>query len=54
MTRDDAICNYVVAGEETLVVSDIERDPRFADNETIKRWDVRFCAKVHRCAQPTV
>lgn len=44
MTRDDAICNYVVAGDQTLVVADIERDPRFADNETIKRWDVRFYA----------
>ncbi|MDF2995699.1 MAG: putative sensor protein [Xanthobacteraceae bacterium] len=44
MTRNDAICNHVVAGEETLVVPDIERDPRFADNETIKRWDVRFYA----------
>ena len=44
MARDDAICNYVVASDETLVVSDIERDPRFADNETIKRWNVRFYA----------
>jgi predicted PurR-regulated permease PerM len=44
MTRDDAICNYVVAGNQTLIVSDIARDPRFSDNETIKRWDVRFYA----------
>jgi GAF domain-containing protein len=33
-----------VANDETLVISDIERDPRFADNETIKQWDVRFYA----------
>lgn len=44
MDRDHAICNYVVANDETLVVSDIQRDPRFADNETIKLWDVRFYA----------
>ena len=44
MDREHAICNYVVANDETLVVSDIERDPRFADNETIKQWNVRFYA----------
>jgi GAF domain-containing protein len=26
------------------VVPDIQRDPRFADNETIKLWGVRFYA----------
>ncbi|MEH2519126.1 putative PurR-regulated permease PerM [Bradyrhizobium sp. AZCC 1610] len=44
MDREHAICNYVVANDETLVVSDIERDPRFADNETIEQWNVRFYA----------
>ena len=44
MDREHAICNYVVANDETLVVSDIERDPRFADNDTIKQWDMRFYA----------
>jgi GAF domain-containing protein len=33
-----------VADDETLVVPDLQRDPRFADNETIKQWDVRFYA----------
>ncbi|XIA64390.1 GAF domain-containing protein [Bradyrhizobium sp. TZ2] len=42
--REHAICNHVVATDETLVIADIERDPRFADNETIKQWDVRFYA----------
>ncbi len=41
---EHAICNYVVANDDTLVISDIERDPRFADNETIKQWDMRFYA----------
>lgn len=44
MAREDAICNYVIGDDDALVVSDIERDPRFADNETIKLWDVRFYA----------
>jgi predicted PurR-regulated permease PerM len=44
MDREHAICNYVIANDETLVVSDIERDPRFADNETIEQWHVRFYA----------
>jgi predicted PurR-regulated permease PerM len=44
MDREHAICNYVVANEETLVVADIERDPRFADNETIEQWNMRFYA----------
>jgi hypothetical protein len=44
MARDEAICNYVVGSEETLVIPDIERDPRFADNEAIRRWGVRFYA----------
>ncbi|MEH6952681.1 GAF domain-containing protein, partial [Nitrobacter sp. NHB1] len=44
MDRDHAICNYVVANDKTLVVSDIERDPRFADNETIAQWNMRFYA----------
>jgi hypothetical protein len=44
MAREHAICNYVVGDDEPLVVSDIQRDPRFADNETIRLWDVRFYA----------
>jgi GAF domain-containing protein len=44
MDREHAICNYVVANDETLVVTDIERDPRFADNETIEQCHVRFYA----------
>ena len=44
MPRGDAICNYVVGSEEALVIPDIDRDPRFADNEAIKRLGVRFYA----------
>jgi hypothetical protein len=44
MPRRDAICNYVIGSEKTLVIPDIERDPRFADNEAIKQWGVRSYA----------
>lgn len=44
MEREHAICNYVVGDNESLMVPDIQRDPRFADNEAIKQWDVRFYA----------
>ena len=53
MDREQAICNYVVANDETLVVSDIERDPRFADNETISNGTCAFMP-APRCVQPTV
>lgn len=43
-TREHAVCNYVIGNDETLVVPDVERDPRFADNRTVKQWDVRFYA----------
>ena len=42
--RDEAICNHVLADAETLVVPDTGRDPRFADNPTVKRWNARFYA----------
>jgi GAF domain-containing protein len=44
MARGDAICNYVVGSEDVLVIPDVDRDPRFADSEAIKRWGVRFYA----------
>jgi GAF domain-containing protein len=44
MAREHAICNYVVSDDESLVIPDIEREPRFADNETIKLWGMRFYA----------
>jgi predicted PurR-regulated permease PerM len=42
--REEAACNHLLADAETLVVPDAERDPRFADNPTIKRWNARFYA----------
>jgi predicted PurR-regulated permease PerM len=42
--RDEAVCDYVVATGEPLVIADTERDPRFTDNPTIKKWNARFYA----------
>jgi len=42
--REEAVCNHLLAGSATLVVDDTERDPRFADNPTLKRWNARFYA----------
>ncbi len=42
--REEAVCNHVLASDEPLVVSDTERDPRFADNPTLARWNARFYA----------
>nr|WP_314070464.1 AI-2E family transporter [uncultured Roseococcus sp.] len=44
MPRVEAICNYVIADDETLVIHDMHRDPRFSDNATIRQWGARFYA----------
>lgn len=44
MSRENSICGHVIAADETLVVPDVERDPRFADNPAIDLRDVRFYA----------
>jgi predicted PurR-regulated permease PerM len=44
LPRRAAICDYVVAGGETLVVADTERDARFTDNPVAKTWGLRFYA----------
>jgi hypothetical protein len=42
--RDEAVCNYLLADAETLVIPDANRDPRVADNPTLQRWNARFYA----------
>ena len=44
MSREHSICGHVVANGETLVVPDIERDPRFADNPSLDLRGMRFYA----------
>lgn len=44
LPRRAAICDHVVAGGQTLVVADTERDARFIDNPVAKAWGLRFYA----------
>lgn len=44
MPRKDAVCDHVVAQGETLVVTDTQRDPRFADHPAIRLWKTSFYA----------
>ncbi len=44
MPRPLSLCGHVVAGERTLVVEDIARDPRFAHNPALKERGLRFYA----------
>jgi predicted PurR-regulated permease PerM len=44
MKRDMSLCAHVVAADDTLVVPDISRDPRFAANPALTRRGIRFYA----------
>ena len=44
LPREDAVCDHVVSGDDTLVIHDTQRDPRFADNPAINLWKTRFYA----------
>jgi len=42
--RETSICGHVVAQNETLVVEDVLRDPRFAGNPFLRKHGIRFYA----------
>ncbi|HQO28560.1 MAG TPA: AI-2E family transporter [Accumulibacter sp.] len=42
--RTHSICGHVVAEKNTLIVSDIARDPRFAANPLLRERQIRFYA----------
>lgn len=42
--RELSLCGHVVANDRTLVVEDIARDPRFANNPALKERGLRFYA----------
>jgi len=46
LPRDISICSYVVRDSEDLVVEDVARDPRFADNAALSEAEVKFYAGV--------
>jgi GAF domain-containing protein len=43
-SRDLSVCGHMVAANEMLVVEDIARDRRFANNPVLKEHGVRFYA----------
>ena len=45
-SRDVSICGHVVAKDEVLIVRDLSRDPRFANNPLVKERGLRFYAGV--------
>ncbi len=46
LPREISICSYVVREGEDLVVEDVARDPRFADNPVLQEAEVKFYAGV--------
>jgi predicted PurR-regulated permease PerM len=43
-SRDVSLCGHVVANDEVLIVRDLARDPRFANNPFVKERGLRFYA----------
>ena len=46
LPRDESICSYVVHDHAPVVVDNVARDPRFADNPALAAAQVRFYAGV--------
>lgn len=44
--RDSSVCSYVVYEEEAIVVGDLARDPRFANDSMVHSLKLRFYAGV--------
>jgi GAF domain-containing protein len=45
-SRDVSLCGHVVAKDDALIVRDLARDPRFANNPFVKEHGLRFYAGV--------
>jgi GAF domain len=45
-SRDVSLCGHVVAKDDALIVRDLARDPRFANNPLVKERGLRFYAGV--------
>lgn len=44
LSREDSICTYSMLEQDVTVVADVQSDPRFADNETLKQLNIRSYA----------
>ncbi len=45
-SREVSICGHVIASDEMLIIRDLARDPRFANNPFVKERGLRFYAGV--------
>ena len=45
-SRDVSLCGHVIANDEVLIVRDLARDPRFANNPFVRERGLRFYAGV--------
>jgi predicted PurR-regulated permease PerM/methylmalonyl-CoA mutase cobalamin-binding subunit len=45
-SRDVSLCGHVIAKDKALIVRDLARDPRFANNRLVKERGLRFYAGV--------
>ena len=45
-SRDISLCGHVIAKDEVMIVRDLARDPRFANNPFVKEHGLRFYAGV--------
>ena len=46
MSRELSVCGHVIANDEALVVEDLSRDRRFANNPFLRECKLRFYAGV--------
>ena len=46
LDREDTICTHTILDEETMVVEDVQADPRFASNDTLAELNIRSYAGV--------
>ena len=44
LDREDSICTYAILDDEVTVIENVQADPRFAYNETLKELDIRSYA----------
>jgi len=44
LTRENSICTYAILDEDVTVVEDVQTDPRFQHNETLKQLDIHSYA----------
>lgn len=44
LDREDTVCTYALLDDDVTVIEDVQADPRFEHNETLKQLDIRSYA----------